>query len=66
MKSLSFNTTLIIFFITLFFSSCGNEEGDFTAGTIGIIITGVFCLIVLFYFLFRPQSKRKGDKNPKP
>ncbi|CAN5244561.1 hypothetical protein BH23BAC1_BH23BAC1_13200 [soil metagenome] len=66
MRSLYLITNLFFLIITLFLSSCRDAEGDFTAGTIGLIITGVFCLVVLFFFLFRPQTKRKGDKNPKP
>lgn len=66
MRSQSLITNLAYLLFILFISSCRNAEGGFTAGTIGLIITSIFCLAVLFFFLFRKQSKRKGDNNPKP
>lgn len=53
---------LLLFLI----SSCSSEDGGITAGMIGVFITGAFVVGVLFYFLLRPQDKRKGDNNPKP
>lgn len=56
----------ILLIFTALVSSCDNAEGEeFTPSIIGIVITVIFSVAVIFFFLFRKQSKRKGDDNPK-
>ncbi len=50
----------------MLFSCAETEGGGFAPSIIGIVITVVFSIAVLYFFLFRKQNKRKGDDNPKP
>ncbi|MDQ3394766.1 MAG: hypothetical protein M3512_11730 [Bacteroidota bacterium] len=63
-----FNLIVFSFLLisTIAFSSCSGDEASFTPGIIAVVITGAFVVGVIFYFLLRPQNKRKGDNNRKP